>query len=227
MQRVFDRGLAELKERLLKMGGLVEQMIHRAVESLVRRDGDLIAEVVDLEHQVNVAQIEIDNLAVRLLATQQPMAVDLRNIIACSRINSELERMGDQAINICDNTQFLLAEPELKPLIDIPIMATEVKQMVQRSLDSFVKRSVEQAQEVILSDDRVDALKDQIFRELLTYMMSDPSAIRRAISLILISRNLERIADHAVNVAEEVIYFVQGRDVRHPGESGQARPGPA
>jgi len=135
--------VAELKERLLKMGGLVEQMIHRAVES---RSG---ATAISLPRWSiwsirSVAQIEIDTWR-RLLATQQPMAVDLRNIIACSRINSELERMGDQAINICDNTQFLLAEPELKPLIDIPIMATEVKQMVQRSLDSFVKRSVEQA----------------------------------------------------------------------------------
>jgi phosphate transport system protein len=223
MERMLDRELTELKKKLLHMGALAEQMMHSAIQALVDRDSSGIDAILDQEHQVNLLQIQIDDLAIKALATQQPMAADLRYIITTLRINSELERIGDQAINICDNIEMLLAEPELKPLIDLPLMCKEAEQMLRSSLDSLVNRDVSLAQSVILSDDKVDALKEQIFRELLTYMIKDPSSARRAIALILVSRNLERIADHAVNIAEEVIYYVQGRDVRHPRE---AHPGP-
>jgi len=223
MQRTFDRELTELKKTLLHMGALVEQMIHRSTTAMVDRDAAIIEEVLDIEHEVNLQQIKIDDLAIKLIATKQPMASDLRSLITIARVNSELERIGDQSVNICENVEKLLTEPPLKPLIDLPIMAQEANSMVRRSLDSFVNGDTALAREVILNDDKVDALKDQIFRELLTYMMSDASTIRRSLSLILVSRNLERIGDHATNIAEEVIYLVQGRDVRHPRDLRQEK----
>lgn len=219
MERTMDRELNELQKKLLHMGALAEQMIHLVMQALVERNGTLIDQVLDLEHQVNLMQLDIDNMGIKLLATRQPMAGDLRYIITSLRINSELERVGDQAVNICDNTEILLAEPPLKPLIDLPQMATDAQQMLRQGLDAFVARDAQLAQNVTLADDKVDALKDQIFRELLTYMISDSSTIRRAMALVLVSRNLERIGDQAVNIAEEVIYLVQGRDVRHPRET--------
>jgi phosphate transport system protein len=162
---------------------------------------------------------------VTLLAIRQPMATDLRFIVTASKISSDLERIGDQVVNISENTHYLLQQPELKPLIDIPNMAQEAKKMVRDSIDSFVKQDVLLAQAVIMHDDKVDAYKEQILRELLTYMMADASAIKRGLALILISRNLERIGDHATNIAEEVIYVVQGRDVRHPDKK-RAEPAP-
>jgi phosphate transport system protein len=168
------------------------------------------------EDELNRLQIEIDELGMLLLATQQPVAADLRFIIAATKINSELERIGDLVINITENVHVLLQQPELKPLIDIPRMADLARKMVRDSLDAFVRGDVLLAQAVIMMDDQVDALKEQVLRELLTYMMADPRSIERAMALILISRHLERIGDHATNIAEDVIYMVQGRDVRHP-----------
>jgi phosphate transport system protein len=215
-ERIFDRELHDLKKRLLRMAALAEEMIDRAITELVERDEKPTQEVMRSEEQVNLLQIEIDEEVVRLLATRQPVAGDLRFILAAAKINSDLERIGDLAVNITENVHTLVQQPPLKPLIDIPRMADLSRQMVRESLDAFVKGDVLLAQKVILTDDQVDGLKDQVLRELLTYMMADPHAIERALALILIARHLERIADHATNIAEDVIYLIQGRDVRHP-----------
>ncbi len=216
MERQFDKELAQLKALLVRMGVLAEEMIDAAVDGLVERTEKHFPLVSAHEQEVNRLQMEVDDQVVTLLAIRQPMATDLRFIVAASKISSDLERIGDQAVNISENTHYLLQHPELKPLIDIPNMAEQVKGMVRNSIDSFVKLDVLLAQAVIMNDDKVDAYKEQIFRELLTYMMADAAAIKRALALILIARNLERIGDHATNIAEDVIYVVQGRDVRHP-----------
>ncbi len=215
-ERQFDRELQELKKKLLRMAALAEEMIDRAITELIERDEKPTQEVVRAEEQVNLLQIEIDEEVVRLLATRQPVASDLRLILAASKINSDLERIGDLVVNITENVHVLAEQPPLKPLIDIPRMADLARQMVRESIDAFIKGDVLLAQTVIMTDDQVDALKDQVLRELLTYMMSDPRAIERALALILVARHLERISDHATNIAEDVIYLIQGRDVRHP-----------
>ena len=215
-QRLFDKELSDLKKKLLHMATVAETMIDQTITELVNRDERLAEPVPRLEDELNRLQIEIDEEVLTLLATQQPVAVDLRLILAAAKMNSDLERIGDLAVNITENAHVLAQQPELKPLIDIPRMADLARQMVRGSIEAFVKGDVLLAQSVILSDDRVDELKDQIFRELLTYMMADPRTIERALALILIARHIERIADHATNIAEDVIYLIQGRDVRHP-----------
>jgi phosphate transport system protein len=215
-ERQFDKELGDLKKKLIHMAAIAEAMIDRTIGELVNRDEQMAQPVYQYEDDLNRLQIEIDELALTLLATHQPVAGDLRLIMAASRINGELERIGDLAVNITENVHVLVQQPELKPLIDIPRMADLARKMVRDSLDAFVRGDVLLAQSVIMTDDQVDALKDQVLRELLTYMMSDPKTIERALALILISRHIERIADHATNMAEDVIYLVQGRDVRHP-----------
>jgi len=215
MNRHFDDELGELKERLLYMASVVESMINYAVKSLVERKEELIKEVYTHETEVNNIQVEIDDKCLKLIALHQPTATDLRFITSAMKINAELERMGDQAVNIADAGAKLLKQPPLKPLIDTPRMAEIAKKMVKDSLDSFVKKDLELAKLVLKTDDEVDDLKDQIFRELLTYMSADPANISRALELILISRHLERIGDHATNIAEDVIFLVAGKDVRH------------
>lgn len=216
MERQFDKELANLKSLLLRMAVLAEEMIDAAIDGLVERTEKHVPLLTQHEEEMNRLQMEVDDQVVTLLAIRQPMATDLRFIVTASKISSDLERIGDQVINISENAHFYLQHPELKRLIDIPHMADEVKSMVRNSIESFVKQDVLLAQSVIMNDDKVDGYKEQIFRELLTYMMGDPSTIPRALALILIARNLERIGDHATNIAEEVIYVVQGRDVRHP-----------
>ena len=215
-QRLFDKELEELKKKLIHMAALAETMIDQTIAELVKRDEHLAEKVPDYEQEINLLQIEIDEHALTLLATQQPVARDLRFILAATKINSELERIGDLAINITENVHVLVQQPPLKPLIDIPRMAELARKMVRESLEAFVGGDPLAAQAVIMADDQVDALKEQVLRELLTYMMADPRAIERAIALIFISRHLERIADHATNIAEDVIYMTEGRDVRHP-----------
>jgi phosphate transport system protein len=215
-ERPFDRELADLKKRLLTMAATAESMIDQAISELVHRDESLAEAIPQHEQDLNRLQIEIDEDVLRLLATRQPVAADLRFLLAASRINSEIERIGDLVINITENVHTLAQDAPLKPLIDIPRMAELARKMVRECLDAFVRADAALAQSVILSDDRVDALKDQILRELLTYMMADPRTIERALALILIARHLERIADHATNIAQDVIYLIQGRDVRHP-----------
>ncbi|HZY30617.1 MAG TPA: phosphate signaling complex protein PhoU [Candidatus Methylomirabilis sp.] len=218
MERQFDEQLKDLTERLLAMGSLAEIMIVKSVKSLVERSEALVQEVFAHEEEIDQLCIEIDQRCFTLLALRQPMARDLRFIAAAIKINSDLERIGDLAVNIAQAATFIISQPLLKPLIDIPRMAQLCQEMVKKSLDAFVARDAELARIVIESDDAIDRLRDQVFRELLTYMMTDPTTIPRALDLILVSRYLERIADHATNIAEDVIYIVRGEDIRERGD---------
>ena len=217
MTKHYSDQLADVREMVLRMGGLAEQMTRRVVQALVERNVDLLAEVRSMETQVNQLHIEVDEACIELIALRQPTAVDLRFIAAAMKINTDMERIGDQAINITERAESLLAVPTLKPLIDIPRMADIAQEMLKASLDAFVNGDDELAYATILRDDSLDQLKDQIFRELLTFMMSDPTTIPRAMDLILVSRHLERIGDHATNICEDVIFMVKGKDVRHQG----------
>jgi phosphate transport system protein len=215
MQRHFHEELETLKQTLLAMGGLVEDQIRRVVRALVERDSDLAQEVIERDREVNTYDVEVDEKCVELLALHQPTAGDLRFITTAMKIVTDLERIGDQAVNIAQRVVELNREPQLKPYIDIPRMADQAQRMVKESLDAFVARDTELARQVCGEDDGVDAFKEQIFRELLTFMMEDAKTIPRAIRLILISRFLERVADHATNIAEMVIYMVESKMVRH------------
>lgn len=217
MSRKFDEQLQALKGKVVAMGELVQRMVLKAMGALVDRDARLVEEVLQVEQDVDRMQIEIDNDAVVLMAIQSPVALDLRLILMAARINTELERVGDLCVNMCENVQLLLGEPPLKPLIDLPKMAATAERMLRESLQAFLEDSTERAVAVIRMDDEVDALNDQIFRELLTFMIGDTKSIPRALSLILLARNLERIADHATNIAEETVYVVRGEDIRHRG----------
>ena len=213
--RHFAEELQELKSRLLVMGGLAEERVRLAMQALVKRDRELIREVVDGDQEINALHVELDDRCFKLLALHQPMAVDLRVIVAGLKINSDLERVGDLAVNIAEAANRYVAHPPVKPLVDIPRMATLAQQMLRDALDAFVAQKPEVAQQVMAQDDVLDALKDQIFRELLTYMLGDTKTIEPGLDLILISRHLERIGDHATNIAEDVIFIVEARDVRH------------
>jgi phosphate transport system protein len=214
----FETELQALRNQLLTMGGLVEERVHRAVQALIHRREEEAHRIIASDKEINDLQMEIDDRCLKLLATQTPLAVDLRLITSTMKINADLERVGDQAVNIAESALVLLPQPPLKPLIDIPRMAVIAEKMIRDSLDAFVKKDAELARDVLRRDDEVDNLKDQVFRELLTYMMADPGTIQRALSLILISRNLERIADHATNIAEDVIFITEAKDVRHHAE---------
>ncbi len=215
MTRHFEEELNELKERLLYMGSLVEAMIQYSIKILVERKEELAKDIKKHEEDVNHIQVEIDEICLKLLALYQPTAGDLRFITSAMKINSDLERMGDQAVNIAENSLDLLKEPPLKPLIDLPKMADIVKNMVKDCLDAFVSKDPELAGKVLQTDDQVDKFKDDIFKELLVYMSQDSNNISRAMDLILVSRNLERVGDHATNIAEDVIFMVSGKDIRH------------
>lgn len=216
MERHFERDLNELKERLLWMGSLAERAVHQAVQAMLDPDEQLAKRVIDEEDAINELQIEIDDRVVQLLALHQLMAIDLRFVLAVSRINNDLERIGDQAMNIAQGAVRILRHPRVKPYVDLPRMTELVEEMARNALNAVVRRDVELAHKVLASDDQVDHYRDQIFRELLTYMMGDSSVVFPAFELILVAKNLERIADHATNIAEDVIYIVQGQDVRHP-----------
>ena len=215
MQRHFHEELELVKEKTLKQGSLVEAMVERAVSSLVDQDSRLAEEVIASDQKVDMLDVEIEEDCLRLLALHQPAAKDLRFITTAMKITTDLERMADQAVNICQRAIELNEEPQLKPYIDIPIMSQLSQKMMREALDAFVRRDVDLARQVIPEDNKVDALKDQIFRELLTFMMEDPRTIPRAIRLILVSRLLERIADHATNIAEMVVFLGEGKSIRH------------
>jgi phosphate transport system protein len=215
MTRHFHDELDALKQTLLAMGGLVEDQIRRAMRALVERDDVIAQEVIDRDRQVNTYDVEVDEQCVNLLALHQPAASDLRFITTAMKIVTDLERIGDQAVNIAQRALELNREPQLKPYIDLPRMADRAQRMVKESLDAFVAGDTALARQVCAADAEVDALKEQIFRELLTYMMEDPRTVSRAIRVILISRFMERVADHATNIAEMVIYLVEGKMVRH------------
>jgi len=216
MERHFEHDLGELKERLLWMGSLAERAVHQSVQALLEADEPLAEQVVKEENAINEMQIEVDDRAVRLLALHQLMAADLRFVLAVSRINADLERIGDQAVNIAQSAQRIVRHPRVKPYVDLPRLGELAEGMVRDSLNAVVRQDVELAKSVLARDDQVDTLRDQIFRELLTYMMENSSVVFPAFELILVAKNLERIGDHATNIAEDVIYIVVGRDVRHP-----------
>ena len=218
--RHFQDELEQLKTRLLEMGGLAEENVRQAVKGIVERDRQLIDQVLTGDEPVNRLHIEIDNRCFTLLALFQPMAADLRAIVAAVKINTDLERVGDLAVNIAEAGRRYISHAPVKKLIDIPMMATIAQTMLRDALDAFVRRDIELAQHVLNEDDRLDTLKTQIFRELLTYMLQDPATIEPALDLILVSRHLERIGDHATNIAEDVIFIVSARDVRHHAGEG-------
>ena len=215
MERLFDEELKNLKENLVRMATLVEESIGLSIEGLKDQKEELARDVLKREDNLNVLDVEIDDTCLRLLALRQPMAGDLRFITSAMKIGTELERMGDLAVNIAERTLELLKAPLLKPLIDIPRMAALAQAMVRDSINAFINRDEELAYDVCARDDEIDSLNDQIFRELLTYMMGDPATIKRAAELILVGRYLERIADHATNICEDVIYLVKGKTIRH------------
>ena len=214
-ERRLDQDLDRIRQSLLKMGGMVEGMVSKATQSLLERKIELSQEVIAGDRAVDQLEIEIDEVCHSVLAMKQPTAGDLRFLVAVMKINSDLERIGDSAVNIAQSVEQLSDQPPLKPYIDLPRMSQLVQTMVRQSLDAFVRRDAPLAIEVCKADDAVDGLYKQIFRELLTYMIEDPKTVSRALHLLLISRNLERIADHATNIAEDVIYYVEGRDIRH------------
>ncbi len=225
MERVFRHfqdDLDSLKQRLLAMGGLAEERVREVVRGLMDRDSAALEAVLAGDQPINDLHIELDDRCFKLLALHQPMAADLRIIVAAVKINTDLERVGDLAVNIAEAGKRYLRHAPVKPLIDIPRMGELAQSMLRDSLDAFVRRDIALAEAVLAQDDIVDALKTQIFRELLTCMLQNPATIEPALDLILISRHLERIGDHATNVAEDVIFILSAKDVRHPG-GGAAR----
>ncbi len=215
MQRRFEEELEELRNKLLRMAALAEASVSSAMTALVDYDDATAQRVIDGDDEINRLEVEIDNFCVELLARRQPMASDLRFIASAMKINNDLERIGDHGVNIAERTVELLKEPMIKPLVDLPRLAAIAQHMVKNALDAFVQHDAEIALQVCRRDDEVDNLNDQIIRELLTYMMNDPKTIGRALSLIMISKNLERVADLATNIAEEVIYILEARTIKH------------
>jgi phosphate transport system protein len=213
--RHFEEELDTLQARLLEMGGLAEERVRAAVHGLVSRDVAVTDQILRGDEPINQLHVEVDERCFRLLALYQPMATDLRGIVAAVKINSDLERVGDLAVNIAEAARRYALHPPVKQLIDIPRMGNIAQAMLHDALDSFVKRDTVLARAVLKADDELDALKTQVFRELLTYMLQDPATIEPSLDLILVSRHLERIGDHATNIAEDVIFMVSAQDVRH------------
>ena len=214
----FQEELANLKARLLAMGGLAEDRVRAAMRALVDSDRSAVERVLQGDHEINRLHIEIDAHCFRLLALYQPVAADLRAIVSAVKINTDLERVGDLAVNIAEATVRYQAQPPVKPLIDIPRMATIAQKMLCDSLDAFVRGDLDVAQQVLDRDDELDALKTLVFKELLDFMLRDRMTVAPSTNLILISRHLERIGDHATNIAEDVIFMVSAKDVRHHTE---------
>lgn len=215
VQRHFDEELGDLKQKILHMGALVEDQVERAKKALIERDEVLAKQVIEDDRRVNTLDVEVDEFCLRLLALYQPTARDLRFVTTAMKISTELERVSDLAENICERALELNEEPQLKPYIDIPIMAERATRMVGQALDAFVRGDSVLARQVLEEDDIVDELTEQLFRELLSFMMENPQTITRAIRLSFVSKYLERIADHATNVAELVVYLVEGKIIRH------------
>lgn len=212
---IFDEELRALRERVLKIGSLVEMAIRDSVKSLVERDSDLARKVIERDHRINALDVEIDEECIRLIALRQPKAGDLRFITTAMKITTDLERMGDLAEDIAERAIELNEEPQLKPYIDIPRMAEITEEMVTESLDAFVRGCSKIPYEVIKRDDEVDNLNTQVFNELLFYMIQDPDTVPRATRISYVSKYIERIADHATNIAEMVIYMCEGKIIRH------------
>jgi phosphate transport system protein len=213
--RNFDDQLQDLLQKIARMGWLAESMIQNAVRGMIAGDQTLAGQVFEKERQVNALQVEVDDTAVRLTVLQQPVARDARFLFMASRIGGELERIADQAVNIVQNTGHLSDRPLAEPLVDVPLMAQMARKMVRDSLTAMIDRNMDLADRVLMDEKEVDAFRDRIFKALVARMAVDPPAVQGAMSLILIARNLERVGDHATNIAEEVIYWINGRDVRH------------
>ena len=214
-QRHFDEELADLKTKLLRMAAQAEDQIDQALTALVTRDSALAREVIERDHQINALDVEIDEESIRLLALHQPAARDLRLVTTAMKIATELERISDLAENVSERAIELNEEPQLKPYIDIPMMGNMARGMVKQSIDAFVKEDAQLARKVLADDDYVDDLMEQLFRELLSFMLEDTRTISRAIRLSFIAKYLERMADHATNIAELVVYLVEGKIIRH------------
>jgi phosphate transport system protein len=223
--RHYERELQELKEKILFLGGTVEEMIASSMRSLLERQSDRARRVIESDPRVDAAELDIDHLCLNLLALRQPAASDLRFIATALKIVTDLERIGDLAVNISERAIELNEEPPLKPYIDIPRMASAVQGMLHQALDAFVNRDPAQAQAVLGADAAVDQLNVQLFRELLTYMIEDPKAVSRAMRITFVAKYLERIGDHATNIAQMVIFLCEGRDVRHPDVQSAAGKG--
>ncbi len=215
MHRHFEEELKHLKERLLHMSSLVEESISSSIKALVDRNVMLAQKVIESDNAINMIEIEIDEQALKFLALHQPQASDLRFVMSIMKINSDLERMGDLAVNIAEQAVQLLKVPSLKAPIDIPKMARASQKMLKDSLNAFVNSDSKLAMDVCKRDDEVDNFNRQIFQDLLKYMAEDSKSIERAVDLILVARNLERIADHSTNICEDVIYIVEGRTIKH------------
>ena len=218
----YEEDLKKLREDILYMGGLVEDQIQKAVKSLVDRDSPLAETIIQRDHEVNRLDVEIDDLCIRLLALHQPTARDLRFITTALKITTDLERIGDMAVNICERALELNRAPQLKPYIDIPRMAQISQRMIRESLDAFVREDTELALKVCKDDQEMDDLNSQIFRETVSFMIEDPHTIDRAMKIGFISKYLERIADHATNIAEMVIFLVKCKSIRHLKEIPQS-----
>jgi len=213
--KAFDLELKELKDKLRFQGNLVENAIQDAIKALTERRSELAEKVISDDDIINAKEVEIDEFCLKLLALRQPAARDLRFITTAIKINYDLERIGDMAVNICERVLELNREPQLKPYIDLPMMTDVTHEMVKEALEAFLNENVDVALKVTRNDEKVDQFLDQIFRELLTYMMQDPRTITRAARLLFISKYLERMADHAVNIAELVLFMVEGKIIRH------------
>lgn len=211
----YGEDLKKLREDILYMGGLVEDQIQKAVSSLVERDSRLAETIIERDHEVNRLDVEIDDLCIQLLALHQPAARDLRFITTALKITTDLERIGDMAVNICERALELNEEPQLKPYIDIPRMARTSERMIRESLDAFVREDTSLALKVCSEDQELDDLNSQIFRETISFMIEDPHTINRAMKIASISKYLERIGDHATNIAEMVVFMVKGKSIRH------------
>ena len=223
--RHFVEELEHLKTMLLEMSALVESAIQRSVIAVTQKDRSAAEEVFRNEKKINAKEVEIDDAAVSLLALQQPMAADLRLIVAALKINTDLERMGDLSVNIAQRALSLMDKPVVKPMIDIPHIAGLVQSMVRKSLDAFVQKDADLARSVLASDDAVDSLRTACYHELVSFMEHDPQNVTQALDLLAVTRNLERIADHSTNIAEDVMFLVKGVDVRHHSEHSHHDPG--
>jgi phosphate transport system protein len=221
MHRHFEVELKNLKEQILAMGGHVELAVEAATQALIQRKPELLKQVHELEHKINREHMEVDENCILLLARQSPLAADLRLVIAILKISTDLERMGDQAVNIAYNTNDYLQGEPVKELVDIPKMAVAVRAMVRDCLDAFVRQDGALAKKVLEQDDTVDELKDKVFHDLIQYMTNNSKNVEQALDLILIARNMERLGDHATNIAEDVIFAVTGDDIRHGGKHSE------
>jgi phosphate transport system protein len=221
ISKQYERELRELKEKILSMGNRLVDMITQTMHALVERDSELAKEMIEFDHEINRLEVEIDEMSLNIIALRQPAARDLRFITLALKVTTDLERMGDLCVNIAERTLELNEEPQLKPYLDLPKMAQVTTDMIRDALEAFLRSDDTLATAVTMRDDEVDMLNEQVFRELLTFMLEEPKTITRATRLIFISKYLERMADHATNIAEMVIFMVKGKDIRHMGISKQ------